>query len=114
MKKDPTVYLGHMLDSVLAVESYLVGVRKPSFMKDQKLQDAVVRRLEIIGEAAKRVTEKVRESDASIPWKQICGMRDVLVHDYAFVDMNVVWPVAKREIPKLKKSIQALIKELGE
>ena len=103
-----------MLDCALAIESYLVGVRKTSFAKDSKLQDAVIRRLEVIGEAAKRVTEKVRESDASIPWKKICGLRDILIHDYAFVDMNTVWDVAKHGVPKLKKSILALLRELGD
>lgn len=109
MKKDPMVYLGHVYDGTVVIAEYVHGLTKPKFLKDHKTQDAVIRRLEIIGEATKHLTEETRQKDRTIPWKQICGLRDILIHDYAFVDMDVVWKVVRQDIPKLRKSIAALV-----
>jgi uncharacterized protein with HEPN domain len=91
------------------IEAYLAGVKKPQFMKNQQIQDAVIRRLEIIGEATKRLTAEIRKQDETIPWKQMAGLRDILIHDYALVDPETVWTIAKRDIPKLTKSIRRLL-----
>lgn len=109
MKRDPNVYLGHIFDCGTVIGDYLQGIKKFDFMRDIKLQDAVVRRLEIIGEATKRLTDDIRERDESIPWKQVAGLRDILIHDYAFVDPETVWMIAKRDVPKLTKRIAIII-----
>jgi uncharacterized protein with HEPN domain len=110
MIRDPLIYLGHILDSATAIAEYISGVKKAEFMHDPKLRDAVIRRLEIIGEATKRITEEIKERDKSIPWKQMAGLRDILIHDYAFVDPETVWTVAKHDVPKLAKRIAVLLK----
>lgn len=112
MKKDPLLYLGHMDDRAVQIAAYILGVTKSEFLGNRQLQDAVVRNLEILGEAAKRLTEETRGLDASVPWKFICGLRDVLVHDYAYIDMKIVWTIATRDVPKLRRQIVGLVKKI--
>jgi uncharacterized protein with HEPN domain len=72
------------------------------------IQDAIIRQIEIIGEASKLISEKIKEKSPSIPWKDIAGMRDKLIHNYFGVDIEAVWKTIKEDIPILKKEIQAL------
>ena len=76
-------------------------------------QDAVVRQLEIIGEAAKNLSQDTRSQTKDIPWRRICGLRDVLIHNYMGVDLAAVWEVSQTNLPALKKSIQWMLGQLG-
>lgn len=82
MKKDNLVYLKHIMDSILHIEEYTKGVEHKNFLKNNLVQSGVIREIEIIGEASKRLTHEFKEKHQEIPWKQIAGMRDKLVHDY--------------------------------
>jgi len=82
MKKDDTVYLRHILDAILKIEEYSKRVNYESFIEDTLIQDGVIRQLEIIGEATKRLSSALRGKYADLPWKDIAGMRDKLIHDY--------------------------------
>jgi uncharacterized protein with HEPN domain len=109
LKRDQ-VYLRHILDAITKIESY-VAVGKSVFMTTSYWQDAVVRQLEVIGEATKRISEELRSQHPGIPWRRMGGMRDVLIHDYMGVDLSVVWEVTQRDLPELKQKIEALLKK---
>lgn len=87
MKKNPKVFLEHILESIDLIEQYSKGVTQAQFFKSRPVQDAIIRRLEIIGEAVKNLPSSFRAQNEGIPWKQIAGMRDILIHEYFDVDL---------------------------
>lgn len=107
MKKDPSVFLNHILTCIELIENYLEGQTFHDFKHSIQLQDSLIRRLEIIGEAIKNLPEDLKKKSPKVPWKNIAGMRDILIHEYFGVDLDLTWPVLTHEIPKLKKQIQA-------
>ena len=109
MKKETKIFLGHILDSIEIIEKHSKKMTKEKFSKDLKTQDAVIRRIEIIGEAARNISADFRKSHRETEWKEIAGMRDKLIHEYFGVDIDVVWKTLKKDIPKLKKQILKLL-----
>ena len=97
-----------MLEGILKIEEYTSDVTEDEFYKNTLIQDAVFRRLEIIGEAVKSISAEIKDSHDEIPWKQIAGMRDILIHQYSGVKLERVWIVVKRDIPDLKNKIADL------
>jgi uncharacterized protein with HEPN domain len=112
MKKDPLVFIEHILDSIETIEEYTKEITKEEFISSKKTQDAVIRRIEIIGEAAKNVPEEVKKNYPSIPWKRISGMRDILIHGYFGVDLGLTRKVASEEVRDLGKKIVKVKKGL--
>jgi uncharacterized protein with HEPN domain len=108
--KDDSVYLGHIRDAINDIEQYASAGRE-AFMGDSMRQDAIIRKLEIIGEAVKRIPDATKQRRPEIPWKQIAGMRDRLTHDYFGVDLGLVWVVVERELTTLRSAIDALLAE---
>lgn len=106
--KDERVYLGHIRDAINDIEEY-VSAGRDVFMAERMRQDAVIRKLEIIGEAVKRLSESTKDARREIPWRQIAGMRDRLTHDYFGVDLVLVWRVIERDLPVLKAAVVTLI-----
>ncbi|MBI5427919.1 MAG: DUF86 domain-containing protein [Nitrospinae bacterium] len=109
--KDERVYLLHVLDSMVRIMDYTRGGKK-AFLGDTKTQDAVVRNLEIIGEAVKNMSSSLKSKYPDIPWKRMAGMRDKMIHDYFGVNLDIVWDVVERDIPVLKRGIEAILKTL--
>ena len=109
--KDDRVYLLHIRDAVQRVQRYTADGRE-DFFADEKTRDAVIRNLEIIGEAAKQLSEPTRSQQADIPWKQISGMRDVLIHHYFGVKLDTVWEVVEKHLPPLAAAIDKLLSDL--
>ena len=111
MKKDGP-YLKHMLDAVAKIEGYTRGVEREAFMSNAMIQDAVVRNLEIVGEATKKLSSETRQLYPEIPWSQVAGTRDRLIHAYFDLDLNEVWTMVERDIPRLKSTVEKAIAKL--
>lgn len=112
IKKDPKIFLIHILESINEIENNVAGMSESKFSRSITIQDATVRRLEIIGEAVRNFPDSFRKKYAKIPWKKIAGLRDVLIHGYFSVDMELVWKIVNKDIPKLKKQITNLLKKI--
>lgn len=110
MSKKPEILLRYILDSINQIEIYTFKITKAEFQKNLQIQDSVLRRLTIIGEAVKNLPETFRKKHKKTPWKQIAGMRDILIHEYFGVDMPMVWNTVKDAIPKFKKEVEKLLK----
>jgi len=104
-KKDDSIYIMHILDATNRIEEYTATVDYEEFMNNKLVQAAVIREIEVIGEAAKKLSEKFRKKHLEIPWKRIAGMRDKLIHNYFGVDMDAVWETVKKDIPELKEKV---------
>jgi uncharacterized protein with HEPN domain len=106
------VYLHHMLDAVQRIECY-VAVGYDSFMSATHWQDAVIRQLEILGEATKRLSDELRADHDEVAWRRVAGLRDVLIHDYMGVDLEAVWEVTQQHLPVRKDQLTLILDELG-
>lgn len=95
------LYLQHILECVITIEEY-THEGQQAFYESKIIQDAVIRNLEIIGEATKRISKEFREQHIQMPWREMAGLRDVLIHNYFGVDLGIVWNVVEQELPKLK------------
>jgi len=102
------VYLEHILYAIVKIESYTT-VGQAQFFAESHWQDGVIRQLEIIGEATKRLSPDLRKRHPEVAWRRMAGLRDVLIHNYMGVDLDNVWDVTQEAVPELKKSIVAIL-----
>jgi len=107
-KRDSQLLLGDIIESVRKIDRYRAGLSKSDFLIDDKTSDAVIRNLEIIGEAVRQLPSEFKDSHTGIPWSQIAGLRNRIVHDYAGVDLELVWEIVEGSLPELLKEIGKL------
>jgi uncharacterized protein with HEPN domain len=112
MKRDLSLFVIDILESIENVESFLEGISKEDFVHDIEKQSAVVRQLEIIGEAVKNIPEVFREKYPEIPWRKVAGLRDMIIHVYFNVDLDVTWDIVKKDVPDLKQKMLKIKKDL--
>jgi uncharacterized protein with HEPN domain len=110
MSKDYLIYLEDILDAVDKILEYTKDIDEVSFSRNSLLQDAVIRRFGIIGEAANKIPKEIREKSSNIPWKSVIGMRNIVIHDYANVSMDKAWEVIKNHLPLLKNEVDILLR----
>jgi uncharacterized protein with HEPN domain len=104
--KDDSFYIDHILQSIDNILEYTKGLNKKEFSKNNMVQDAVIRNFEIIGEETKKVSDEYKQVHFEVPWKEMSGMRDKLIHDYIGVDIGVIWKTIKEDLPPLKKILE--------
>lgn len=108
-KRKSDVYLQDILESIGHIQRFLEGISEEEFYKNVEKQDAILRRLEIIGEAVKHLSDEIREDHPDIPWRQITGMRDIIIHEYFGVTLEMIWIVATDDILDLKTKVEEII-----
>jgi uncharacterized protein with HEPN domain len=111
-KREDIDCLEDILEAARRVHGYCVDLSYEEFLGDVKTQDAMVRNIEIIGEAVKNLSDEIRDTYADVPWKNIAGMRDRLIHDYFGVNLDIVWNVVKEDIPQLRRNVEIVLRKI--
>lgn len=110
MDKEYTVFLKHIVESITQIEEYTRDISEEAFLTSLEKQDAVLRRLEILGEAVRNLPEEFRAPHSDVPWNKVMATRNILIHNYFGVDFKLVWATVKESLPPFKKQIEELLK----
>lgn len=109
MHRDPRLYLDDILEAIDQIQEYILSMDYETFVQDRKTQDAVVRNLEIIGEAAGRLPENTKDAASEIEWRKIVGLRNILIHEYFGISLPVVWDVVRNKLGPLETACRQLL-----
>jgi uncharacterized protein with HEPN domain len=112
MPRDFKVYLDDVLEAIHKIREYTTDLSIEALSSDSKTLDAVTRNLEIIGEAVKNVPDEIRSQYSDIQWRKIAGLRDILIHHYFGIDLEIVWDIVRNKLPSLEKQIEVILQEL--
>ena len=107
MKRNDTVYLSHIWDAITQIEIYTAGLSYDQFSQTRLVQDGVIRQLEIIGEASRNLSDDFRDQHSELPWLQIIGLRNRLIHAYFEVNLGIIWDIVQNDLPPLKQRVAA-------
>ena len=111
-KRDVKLYVKDILEAIKAIEKFVEGMDFESFKEDDKTSSAVIRKFEIIGEATKNIPQSIKEKYPPIPWKEMAGFRDKLIHFYFGIKYDIVWDTIKLRLPELRNNIERILKGL--
>ena len=106
------IYLNDIRNAIISIEKFIENMNFNQFKNDDKTSSAVIRKFEIIGEATKNIPEAVREQHSQVPWKDMAGMRDKLIHSYSEVDLKLVWMTIQQRLPELKSTVEKILDEM--
>jgi len=106
------IYLNDIRKAINSIEKFIEKMNFDQFKNDDKTSSAVIRKFEIIGEATKNIPEAVREQYSQVPWKDIAGMRDKLIHSYSEVDLKLVWMTIQQRLPELKSTVEKILDDI--
>ncbi len=109
--RNQNIYLHDIIEAMKKIEEFVEGLTFEEFQKDDKTSSAVIRKFEILGEATKNISDDVRKKFSEIPWKEMAGMRDKLIHSYFGIDYKLVWSTIKNSIPKVKTVLKKILEE---
>ena len=112
-EKNDLMFIEHVLDSINAIRDFSKDMNKDEFIKNRLKKSAIVREIEIIGEAVKNISSDLKHKHSEIEWREIVGTRDKMIHHYFGVDLNIVWSIVKNDISKLKSKIEKILLELS-
>ena len=112
MKKDPLIFIEHILENIKDIEQFSRGLSKNSLEKNKLKQKAIIRSVEVIGEAVKNLPNSLKNKYSAVSWKQIVGTRDRIIHQYFGVDLAIIWDIVKKGLPELKKEILKIKEDL--
>ncbi|UCG70087.1 MAG: DUF86 domain-containing protein [Thermoplasmata archaeon] len=107
-KRNNRLYVKDILESIKRIENYISDQSYDEFIKNDMIRDAVLRNLEVIGEAAKNIPDAIREKYPDVPWKRIIGLRNIVIHEYFGVDFENIWKIIKENIPEIKPFIEKI------
>lgn len=111
MSRDHRLYIDDILSGIASIREYTSNISFPEFSRDKKTQDAVVRNLEVVGEAANRLTESIRESTPEVEWRKIIGLRNILIHEYFGISLPIIWDIVENKLDILEHACNKLIKD---
>ncbi len=111
MPRDSRVYLEDILEATRKITTYTGSLSKTAFLEDEKTLDAVIRNLEVIGEAVKKLPEDLRAQHSGVEWKKIAGLRDILIHEYFGLDAEIVWDIVRNKVPALNREVRTILNE---
>lgn len=111
MRRDYKTLLEDIAEAADAVTEFTSGLTKDDLAADRKTRDAVIRNLEVIGEAVKKLPEDRRAAHPDVEWKRIAGLRDILIHDYFGIDLDIVWDVVQCKLPRLRRRVRQMLAE---
>jgi len=111
-RKDPALFLEDILEAMNKIEKYTEDKDIEEFRADSMAVDAVLRNLEVIGEASTNIPSEFREKNPDIPWKRMIGLRNIVIHEYFGVDLNIIWRIVTKDLPETKPLIEELLKDL--
>ena len=111
MPRDYRVYLEDILEAIGKIRRYTADLSLKTFSEDTKTLDAVVRNLEVVGEAIKKVPDEIRLRHGAVDWKRIAGLRDILIHEYFGLDVEIIWDIVTNKLPDLEGQIQQILRE---
>jgi uncharacterized protein with HEPN domain len=110
--RDYRMFLEDILQSIAKIQNYLSGLSYDDFIQNGLVFDAVIRNLEVIGEATRHIPEDIKNKYTEIPWRRMAGLRNILIHEYFGLDESIVWEVATRNLPEVEPQIKNLLSEI--